>query len=222
MKSRLGLWIGLSFCLFSAGCFLIDSWPAERRVSQFEVAPRGFLEPLDPTQTVPLAGSDGMLELPASYTVSLDLPANLRVGKAEPLHLTIQQKGTAVGSSPLSGWQVSIEGSLTSPDLRFRPEGSIYERLEPDDPASFVWFLTGVESSTQAGTLWLYLLFHSPQGGEPARVLVLARPLAFAIVKPLGISGAVFQSVGWVGLVVGAGLLLWASLPGWIRRRRNA
>ncbi len=222
MKIRLRLWIGLFFCLLSVAFFLANSWPARRSLSQFEVADRGFLDPTESSQTQPLGDHNGMVVLPASYSISLDLPANLRVGEPEPVRLSVQQKGALIPSSPLSGLEASVEGSLSFPDLDFRPAGSIYERLRTDHPANFVWFLTGSAKSTEPGTLWLYLIFHSAQGGESTRVLVLARPLSFEISAPFGIPGYVFRIAGWVSLIIGGWLGIGAGLPGLIKKFRKA
>ncbi|WP_152031820.1 hypothetical protein [Longilinea arvoryzae] len=222
MIKRLRLWIGLFFCLLSVAFFLINSWPARRSLSQFDIADRGFIDTTGPSQNQLLANSDGTIALPARYSVALDLPANLRVGEPEPLRLTLQQKELLANSSPLAGMDVSVEGSILYPDLDFRPQGSIYLNLAVDHPAKFVWFLTGSETATEPGTLWLYLLFHNSQGSTPVRVLVLAHSLSFVNFTPLGIPGTGFQIAAWVSLAVGAYFLVWAGISGLAKKHSNA
>ncbi len=222
IKKRLRLWMGLFFCLLSVAFFLLNSWPAGRSLSQFDIADRGFIDAADPSQNQQLADSDGGIALPARYSVSLDLPANLRVGEPEPLRLTLEQKELLPNSSPLAGMEVSVEGSILYPDLDFRPQGSIYLNLAPGDPAKFVWFLTGSQTATAPGTLWLYLLFHTPQGGTPVRVLVLAHSFSFTNSAPLGLPVADFQIAAWISLAAGAYFWLWAGISGLAKKHSGA
>lgn len=208
MKTRIKIWIAGFLCLLAAGLLLAGSWPATRSLATFAVTGSAFLESGGSFADQLVPDDDGKILLPAEYTVSIDLPASLRVGKAEPLRLSIEQKGAENDLSPLAGWQASVESRLVDPELTFRPAGSLYHGLTLADPARFVWFLTGSPSSTDAGTLWVDLLFTSSQGGEPARVLLMARPLSFERSTFFGMPTQSIQMIAWISLAVGGAILL--------------
>lgn len=220
MKFGIKIWIAGLLCLLAVGLLLASSWPATRSLATFDVTDSAFLESAGSSTDQIIPDDDGKILLPAEYTVSLDLPASLRVGRAEPLRLTIEQKGAENNLSPLAGWQASVESSLVFPDTTFRPQGSLFHRLAPDDDAKFIWFLTGSLSSSGSGTLWVDLLFTPPQGGEPVRVLIAARPLSFELATFFGMPTPSIQMIAWSSLVIGAVILVSALFQNIFKGKR--
>lgn len=212
--------MGLAICAVSLAIGFAGHAPVERTLLQVDLPDRGYLEPANGRQGEFATDADGRVYLPARYTVLLDLPAVLRSGEKEPVRASIRQTGEVNSLSSFAGWQASVEGSLSFTDLSVQPGGSIYQRLVADRPAQFTWQLACDHPPRTPGTLWLYLLYTSPQGGEPVRVLALARPLAFEVSDPLGIRGLYLRIAGGLGLLAG-GLLLFPAVSGLLLKARK-
>ncbi len=201
-------WIGLFLCALSAAGFILSGLPVTRSQSQFDIEGSAYVD-VDGEQAATFpTGTDGRVALPASYTITLDLPASLRSGEEEALRLAIQPHEPMNDSSPLAGWQVSAEANLASPELDVAPQGNVYLAFDPDRAAEFHWYLRGKQGRAAVGTLWLNLLYLPPQGGDPVRVLILARPLDFAISTILGIQPGYLRIAALITLLAGIWLLL--------------
>lgn len=207
MKNRFRWAIGLVLCGLSAALLLAGGWPVGRVTAQFDIPASAFVQAVGAADRQITTDTDGRVLLPAQYRVTLDAPAALRSDGEQVLRLTFWQSEALEDASPLACWQTSVEGSLNYPRVGVRPAGSIYRRVQPEQPAVFEWRLSGGETSQAAGTLQVYLLFFPPQGGEPVRVIALARSLDLAISNPLGIRTRYLNIAGCLGLLA-SGLML--------------
>ncbi|HWQ05470.1 MAG TPA: hypothetical protein VN452_08955 [Longilinea sp.] len=193
--------------VLSAILLIFSSWPVKRSIVQFDTAERGFLVSTGETNGRIQPDENGMVVLPTRYLISLESPVSLKKGSTEPLRLSVQQKGAFDSKSPLAEWQVSAEATLSLSESIVHPDGTIIQRLEEDNPADFVWLLSGKQNSVDSGTLWLYLLYLSPQKAPPVRILVLARPISLAVSSFLGFRYQILQIAASLGLLFG-GLMM--------------
>lgn len=188
----------------SAVLLIFNNWPQGRITSIVENLDSGFIVADGNVAARIPAGQDGVVALPATYSLTLDEPAGWRYGAENHLRLIVEESGQNSALSPFVGWRVTAESSMQSAQISFRPEGSIYQRLGPDTPAEFRWYLKGRSENYEPGTLWLYLHFTPPRGGDPVRVLALARQISIQSTALFGMPANVLNLSGWAGLSVGA------------------
>jgi hypothetical protein len=175
---------------------------------EFSLAERGYLasEVVLPDRISGVA--EDQVLLPHQYTVSMDMPAYLSSGRETSLKVEVRQNEPGNDLSPLADWLASVEGSVNYAGIDILPAGTIYQRLETGRAADFIWHLRGAQAPADAGTMWLYLIYNSPQDDPPVRVLVLARPLAFTFANPFGIQSLYLKIAGGIGLLTGGVVLL--------------
>lgn len=200
-------WIGLALGAFSLGLLLFASLPAGRVVTWLETPALGYLV----SGAVP-AGPDGSVTLPDRYVIQLDEPAFLRAGSPEVVRLQVEPGGRLDTTSPLAKSAVSIEASLEMPAQALHPAGSIFRRLEADNPTRFQWQITATQAMSE-GTLWVTLHFALPESSLPVKVLLLARPLSLPVRSIFGLPVIAVASLGALGLLAGCALGLPAALP---------
>lgn len=193
-------WIGLALGVFSFGVVLFASLPAHRVLTQLETPAQGYLI----SGTLP-AGLDGSVPLPDRYVIQLDKPAFFRAGNPETVRLQVEQGGRLDATSPLAGSPVSVEASLEMAAQALHPAGSIFQRLEAENPARFQWQITAAQSRAE-GTLWVMLHFALPESSQPVEVLLLARPLSLPVRSICGLPAVAVVSVGALGLLAGCAL----------------
>lgn len=218
MKRTARVWTATGLCLLAVVMLFANNWPRGRVVTTIDSIHGGFLAPGGDSADIPM-GADGSVDLPAVYSVTLDAPKSLRFGARESMRLIVEQTGPIDPSSPFAGWQISSEASLALPGVSVQPEGSIYLPLSQEDPAQFRWVVTSSLADNEQGTLWLYITLSPPQGGSPARVIALARPVAFKVESVLGMPAALVNFLGVLFLTGGmlVGLPIWQS----IKRSKN-
>lgn len=213
MKNRSRWALGLVICGLSVALLLAARWPVERDLEQFEIPAQAFVQSSGAAGRAFATDPDGNVLLPSQYRLTLDAPAVLRRDGEQSLRLAIQSTGPTNAASPFTGWQASVEASLSYPLVDVHPCGSIYQRLETDRPATFEWHLGSAGTLDQTGTLAVYLLFTPPQDGDPVRVIALARPLDFAVANPLGVPERFLLIAGCAGLLAGGWILF--PVAGW-------
>lgn len=199
-------WIGLALSTLSVVLIVFAVAPARRVLTMLETPGQGFLVSSAGEDDPSLAGSDGVVILPANYLLLLDVPALLKNSNVDVFRLRVEQGNSLVGTSPLAGWQTSVEASLQLPGLDVHPAGSIFQRLGPDHPADFHWRVTGAGNTRVAGTLWMYVHFTPPDGGQTAQILLLARSLTVDTRSFLGLPAVALCSLGALGLLAGCAL----------------
>ncbi|GEM_PF-6431103 len=190
-------------------------------MTTFSTPARGYIDSIASSANPTLEGSDGSITLPAGYTLQLDAPAFIKLGSSDTFCLRVEQDSRLDATSPLAGWQTSIEASLQLGNLPVEPQGSIFQRLLPVIPAEFRWEITGTDNVEPEGTLWVHLLFLPPDDRPPVRVLVLARPVSFTIRSFWSLPVITASALGILGLMAGCGIGLPAILPGILQRWRK-
>lgn len=200
-------WIGLALGGFSLGLVLFTSLPAGRVVTRLETPMFGYL-----VSGAVSAGPDGSVTLPDRYVIQLDEPAFLRAGNPETVRLKVEPGGRPDTTSPLASSPVSVEASLEIPAQELHPAGSIFQRLEAENPARFQWQITAALTRAE-GTLWVTLHFALPESSQPVEVLLLARPLSLPVRSICGLPAVVVVSLSALGVLAGCGFGLPAVLP---------
>jgi hypothetical protein len=199
-------WMGAGGLLVGGASFA--SLPASRVLTRLETPAQGYLV----SGAIPV-GPDGSVILPANYVIQFDEPAFVRTGSLEAVRLRMEPGGRQNANSPLAGSPVSVEASLEMQAQPVHPEGSIYQRLEAENPARFQWQITGAALARVEGTLWITLHFALPESDQPVKVLVLARPLSLPVRSIFALPAAVAATLSTLGLLAGCALGLPAVLP---------
>jgi hypothetical protein len=200
--------LGMVLSFLSVILLVASSWPIRRSIVQFDSADRGFLVLTGETNGQIRLDENGMIDLPTRYHIVLDTPSAIRKGGKEPLWLSVQPMVTLDPQSALAGWKASAEASLVFSQAIVHPEGSIFQRLAERKTADFAWLLSGENISDDSGTLWLYLLYTSPQEPVPVRILILARPIPVKVASFFGFRYPVIQIAAGLGLLAGSLLMI--------------
>jgi hypothetical protein len=129
--------------------------------------------------------------------IQLDLPKTLRSGEVEFIRLQVQP-AESEASAP-----VLAEARLELLTVESTPGEKIQTALSTVGPSRFEWEIRLVEEGELTGTLWLTF-----RVGEESQT-VLAYPLAFQERRLSGLRLPTVKLVGWFGLMMGLGGLVW-------------
>ena len=142
--------------------------------------------------------------------LTLSFPKWLWLGDSQYVILNIQSENSGlVEKLDLSSqYSTSLEARLELTSMEIYPGNIMFQVLQSEKPAQFLWEVTAENRSGSAGKLWLFVVINHSDEGIEWTIPVFALPIGMSIRSWLGwtlpivrgmlITGLVFLIVLWI------------------------
>lgn len=181
---RMRRWIGAAIVLASVGMLLWGLWPSPTTLHRLEL-------------------SADELGMPYGRQVRLEWPARLQQGDHGEVNLVLDAPEQPSAVPP-----VPLVARLEFPALEIDPPGEQQEGLNPTLPARFTWKVVGYRPGRYSGTAWLYRTVSAGNSSADQQPLMAPR-FDIEVHSLAGLGGPLARGLSLVGLILGAGLILW-------------
>ncbi|MEW6717342.1 MAG: hypothetical protein AB1345_07560 [Chloroflexota bacterium] len=193
-------------------------------------------------QPLPLEAPTPVPAIPEKRMLTLEWPAEMRVGDADIVRLSLEvdESGKLTPTAEIAGHEVIGEAveipnlyethhilaqaRLDMAGVQLSPSEAIIEPLRPGEKVTFYWSIRLGETGTYRGTVWLHLRFIPKDGGPEVSQALSAQLIEIQASSFLGLKGPMARLLGGLSALLGSVISL-PDILGWlarqIRRQRN-
>lgn len=149
--------------------------------------------------------SSGKIYQVPPYEIKVSMPSPLIMGTISHVNVDVHPLATSTDTEfPLflEVDQVDLESRLDITDAQIAPSGLIRTSFKKDSDSKFTWNLTTDQSSSLAGTLWVYLAVQPTAAGTSIEEIpLLAVPMDIHVSSVLGLRADLALVLGIFGIL---------------------
>lgn len=150
------------------------------------------------------------IHLIRKHLLTLSYPKWAWIGDPQFVILTIQpEESSPSGEADSSSkYSTSMEARMDLNSMEIYPGKVVFQALQSDKPAQFLWKVTAEKESLSSGKLWLSIIIHHSEEGNEWTIPIFAIPIEveirnwlgwpLSIIRGLIMTGLAFLIILWI------------------------